>query len=88
MANWIKANRGDISFEDTSVGRLKKKIWDASDSEIEKSLTITESPLLPSSPSREPTSKRRCASTSSRTGRKTTSCSFPSAARSSMAFTP
>ena len=38
MANWIKANRGDISFEDTSVGRLKKKIWDASDTEIDQIL--------------------------------------------------
>ena len=38
MANWIKANRGDISFEDTSVGRLKKKIWDATDKEIDQIL--------------------------------------------------
>jgi creatinine amidohydrolase/Fe(II)-dependent formamide hydrolase-like protein len=38
MANWIKANRGDISFEDTSVGKLKKKIWDASEAEIDQIL--------------------------------------------------
>ena len=38
MANWMKADRGDILFEDTSVGKLKKKIWDASEEEIEKIL--------------------------------------------------
>ena len=38
MSKWIKANRGDILFEDTSVGRLKKYIWDASDKEIDKIL--------------------------------------------------
>ena len=44
MAKWIKADRGDILFEDTSVGRLKKKIWDASDSEIDKILAEYEIP--------------------------------------------
>ena len=38
MATWTKANRGDISFEDTSVGKLKRKIWDASDKEIDQIL--------------------------------------------------
>ncbi len=44
MSKWIKADRGDILFEDTSVGRLKKKIWDASDGEIEKILSEYEIP--------------------------------------------
>lgn len=44
MSKWIKAERGDILFEDTSVGRLKKKIWDASDEEIKKILAEYEIP--------------------------------------------
>lgn len=38
MANWLTTNRDDLRFEDTSVGRLKKKIWEASDEEIDKIL--------------------------------------------------
>lgn len=35
MSEWLKTNRDDLRFEDTSVGRLKKKIWEASEDEIE-----------------------------------------------------
>ena len=38
MAKWIETDRRDLRFEDTSVGRMKKRIWDASDSEIDKIL--------------------------------------------------
>jgi creatinine amidohydrolase len=38
MANWLTTNRDDLRFEDTTVGRLKKKIWEASDEEIDKIL--------------------------------------------------
>ena len=38
MSKWLKTNRDDLFFEDTSVGRLKKKIWEASDDEISKIL--------------------------------------------------
>lgn len=38
MPNWIETDRPDLRFENTSVGRLKKKIWDASISEIDKIL--------------------------------------------------
>jgi creatinine amidohydrolase len=34
MSKWLKTDREDLFFEDTSVGRLKKKIWEASDDEI------------------------------------------------------
>ena len=34
MSDWLKTNREDLFFEDTSVGRLKKKIWEASENEI------------------------------------------------------
>lgn len=34
-AKWLTSNRPDIYFEDTSVGRLKKQIWEASDEEID-----------------------------------------------------
>lgn len=44
MANWLNTNRDDLRFEDTSVGRLKKKIWEASDEEIEKILKSYEIP--------------------------------------------
>lgn len=47
MADWIKAERGNILFEDTSVGRLKKKIWDASDAEIDQILLDYEIPSPP-----------------------------------------
>jgi len=35
MKGWLTTNRDDLRFEDTSVGRLKKKIWEASDKAIE-----------------------------------------------------
>ena len=35
MGKWLTTNREDLRFEDTSVGRLKKKIWEASDTEID-----------------------------------------------------
>ena len=38
MTQWLKTNRDDLFFEDTSVGRLKKKIWEASEGEIDKIL--------------------------------------------------
>jgi len=38
MTKWIETDRRDLRFEDTTVGRLKKKIWDASDSEIDQIL--------------------------------------------------
>ncbi len=39
MEKWLKTNREDLFFEDTSVGRLKKKLWEASDQEISTILT-------------------------------------------------
>ncbi len=38
MTTWLNTNRADLYFEDTSVGRLKKKIWEASPEEIDKIL--------------------------------------------------
>jgi creatinine amidohydrolase/Fe(II)-dependent formamide hydrolase-like protein len=38
MSEWLKTNREDLRFEDTSVGRLKKKIWEATEEEIDKLL--------------------------------------------------
>ncbi|MFC1549679.1 3-dehydro-scyllo-inosose hydrolase [Candidatus Neomarinimicrobiota bacterium] len=38
MNDWLATDREDLRFENTSVGRLKKQIWEASDSEIEKIL--------------------------------------------------
>jgi 3-dehydro-scyllo-inosose hydrolase len=38
MTKWLTTNRADLFFEDTSVGRLKKKIWEASEEEIDKIL--------------------------------------------------
>ncbi len=35
MNDWLKTNRTDLSFENTSVGRMKKKIWEASETEID-----------------------------------------------------
>ena len=31
---WLDTNIKDLFFEDTTVGRLKKKIWEASEEEI------------------------------------------------------
>ncbi len=38
MAKWLTTNRSDLFFEDNQVGRLKKKIWEASDQEIDRIL--------------------------------------------------
>jgi len=38
MIKWLETNRHDLFFEDTGVGRLKKKIWEASDKEIDQIL--------------------------------------------------
>ena len=38
MEKWLKTNRADLFFEDTGVGRLKKKVWEASEKEIDKIL--------------------------------------------------
>ncbi len=38
MTTWLNTNRADLYFEDTSVGRLKKRIWEASPEEIDKIL--------------------------------------------------
>jgi hypothetical protein len=38
MTEWLHTSRSDLYFENTSVGRLKKKIWEASDAEIDKIL--------------------------------------------------
>ena len=37
-SKWLKTDRDDLQFEDTSVGRLKKHIWEASDAEIDNIL--------------------------------------------------
>ena len=39
MYKWLSTNRVDLRFEDTTVGRLKKKIWEASDQEIDRILS-------------------------------------------------
>jgi creatinine amidohydrolase/Fe(II)-dependent formamide hydrolase-like protein len=41
---WLETNRVDLRFEDTSVGRLKKKIWEASETEIERIMEEFEIP--------------------------------------------
>ena len=38
IINTLKTNQDDLFFEDTSVGRLKKKIWEASEEEISRIL--------------------------------------------------
>lgn len=38
MTGWLTTDREDLRFEDTSVGRLKKKIWEASEQEIDQIL--------------------------------------------------
>jgi creatinine amidohydrolase/Fe(II)-dependent formamide hydrolase-like protein len=37
-SNWITTEKPNIVFEDTSVGRLKKEIWDASEQKIDEIL--------------------------------------------------
>lgn len=34
-AGWLATDQPDLFFEDNSVGRLKKEVWDASDAEID-----------------------------------------------------
>lgn len=41
---WLNTNIKDLFFEDTTVGRLKKKIWEASDEEISRILAEYEIP--------------------------------------------
>jgi len=41
---WLTTDYPEIIFEDNEVGRLKKKLWDASDAEIEKILEEYEIP--------------------------------------------
>ena len=38
MSDWLTTDREDLRFENTTVGRLKKKIWEASNEEIENIL--------------------------------------------------
>jgi creatinine amidohydrolase/Fe(II)-dependent formamide hydrolase-like protein len=38
MSQWLATKRADLWFEDTAVGRLKKKVWEASDEEIDRIL--------------------------------------------------
>lgn len=38
MSQWLATKRADLWFEDTPVGRLKKKVWEASDEEIDQML--------------------------------------------------
>ncbi len=35
MTDWLTTDRDDLRFEDTSVGRVKKKIWEATNEEID-----------------------------------------------------
>jgi len=44
---WLTTNYPQIVFEDNTVGRLKKKIWDASEQEIEKILVKYDIPSKP-----------------------------------------
>jgi hypothetical protein len=38
MNEWLASNRGDLYFENTSVGRLKKTIWESAPSEVDRIL--------------------------------------------------
>jgi len=44
MSGWLTTNRPDLNFEDTSVGRMKKRIWEASPEEIDRILQEYEIP--------------------------------------------
>ncbi len=44
---WIRTDHPAVVFEDTEVGRLKKKIWDASEEEVEAILKEYEIPSPP-----------------------------------------
>ena len=47
MSMWITTENPAIFFENTDVGRMKKKIWDASEAEIDAILTDYDVPSLP-----------------------------------------
>lgn len=47
MDKFLKTSQEDLFFEDTSVGRMKKEIWDASDSKIDEMLAEFEIPSPP-----------------------------------------
>ena len=47
MAKFMSTNVKDLFFEDTSVGRLKKEIWEASDIKIEETLNEYRIPSPP-----------------------------------------
>jgi hypothetical protein len=44
---WLTTNYPEIIFEDNTVGRLKKEIWDASEAEIDAILAEYEIPSAP-----------------------------------------
>jgi creatinine amidohydrolase/Fe(II)-dependent formamide hydrolase-like protein len=44
MAKWFTTDNPLVFFEDTSVGRVKKEVWDASEQEIDKVLAEYEIP--------------------------------------------
>ena len=46
-SKWLPTNRSDLFFEDTSVGRMKKRIWEAPEEEID---SILQAYGIPSSP--------------------------------------
>ena len=88
MTRWLTTNRNDLFFEDTSVGRLKKKIWEASDQEIDQDpVGLRDTFPVGTGQSREPIFRPPFTNRSLRTGRRTTSCSFRSAARNCTAGT-
>ncbi len=47
MSMWITTENPAILFEDSDVGRMKKKIWDASEAELDAILADYEVPSLP-----------------------------------------
>jgi len=44
MSMWITTEHPAIVFEDSEVGRLKKRIWDASEAEIDAILAPPATP--------------------------------------------
>ena len=47
MSYLPKKNPNDPLFEDSAVGRMKKQLWEASDTEVDKILTKYEIPSPP-----------------------------------------
>lgn len=86
--NWYTTEEPSVFFEDTSVGRMKKQLWEASEEEIDH---ILEEYGIPS-PSElgmantyiQTTNRSRVIERR----RKTISCSCPSAARKTTESTP